>query len=88
MTDDVDAGKPKPLTLEWMEASRDHWMNKAIERKERIAALEAALNEIARQSDAAIATCDGDGCLCCVTMDDINRRVDAVRTSVEDSHGE
>jgi hypothetical protein len=44
MTDEThaDAGTPRPLTLEWMKASRDHWMQKAIDRKERLTVVLAA----------------------------------------------
>lgn len=52
---------------------------------ERLAALEAALKEIERQSDDAITNCDcdDDGCVCCAAMDDIDRRVAAALALTE-----
>jgi hypothetical protein len=42
----ADAGTPRPLTLEWMQASRDHWLQKAIDRKERLDIILAAARAV------------------------------------------
>jgi hypothetical protein len=44
----ADAGTPRPLTLESMQASRDCWQQKAIDRKERLDIILAAARAVVR----------------------------------------
>jgi hypothetical protein len=73
----ADAGTPRPLTLEWMEASRDRWMNKAIERKERLTVLLAAAGVVVELWDRWMTTSSPDR----PSIRDLDAAIDALRPS-------
>jgi hypothetical protein len=79
MTDEThaDAGTPRPLTLEWMEASRDHWMQKAIDRKERLTVLLAAAGVVVDLWDRWMTTSSPDR----PSIQDLDAAIDALRPS-------
>lgn len=73
----ADAGTARPLTLEWMEASRDHWMQKAIDRKERLTVLLAAAGAVVELWDRWMATASPDR----PSIRDLDAAIDALRPS-------
>jgi hypothetical protein len=73
----ADAGTPRPLTLEWMEASRDRWMNKAIERKERLIVLLADAGVVVELWDRWMTTSSPDR----PSIQDLDAAIDALRPS-------
>jgi hypothetical protein len=73
----ADAGTPRPLTLEWMEASRDHWMQKAIDRKERLIVLLTAAGVVVELWDRWMATVSPDR----PSIRDLDAAIDALRPS-------
>jgi hypothetical protein len=73
----ADAGTPRPLTLEWMEASRDHWMQKAIDRKERLIVLLTAAGVVVELWDRWMTTSSPDR----PSIRDLDAAIDALRPS-------
>jgi hypothetical protein len=73
----ADAGTPRPLTLEWMEASRDHWMQKAIDRKERLTVFLTAAGVVVELWDRWMATSSPDR----PSIRDLDAAIDALRPS-------
>jgi hypothetical protein len=73
----ADAGMPRPLTLEWMEASRDRWMQKAIDRKERLTAVLTAAGVVVELWDRWMATVSPDR----PSIRDLDAAIDALRPS-------
>jgi hypothetical protein len=65
------------LTLEWMEASRDRWMNKAIERKERLIVLLADAGVVVELWDRWMTTSSPDR----PSIRDLDAAIDALRPS-------
>lgn len=73
----ADAGTPRPLTLEWMQASRDHWQQKAIDRKERLDIARAAALAVVETWDRWMATDSPDR----PSVQDLDAAIDALRPS-------
>jgi hypothetical protein len=73
----ADAGTPRPLTLEWMQASRDRWQQKAIDRKERLGVILAAARTVVEAWDRWMATSSPDR----PSIRDLDAAIDALRPS-------